>query len=114
MATQVFNRIFYKCSKCRNKGLIASVSVNLTYLILDGFCHCCRRAEATTFDLLEIDRWIRDERDEPNPVRKERAGVSAALPTASALTGFCPVTPEGAVINPQSSPLPTLKTTPPF
>jgi hypothetical protein len=114
MTTQVFDRIFYVCSNCGNKGLIASVSVNLTYLILDGFCHCCRRAEATTFDLLEIDGWIRDKCDAPKPVRKERTGASVPLPMASASTGLCAVTPENVVIKPRPSPLHTLKkTTPP-
>jgi hypothetical protein len=53
------------------------VAVNLTYLILDGFCHCCRRSETATFDLLEIDAWVKAERDGPKLVPKERAGVSA-------------------------------------
>lgn len=80
MAAQLFDRIYFTCTKCGNKGLIASVSVNLTFVILDGFCHVCRRAEAATFDLLEIDRKLKRE-GQTEPCGNSELRFSISIPT---------------------------------
>ncbi len=44
-------------------NLIRSASVNLTYVILEGFCHVCLRLTSMTVDLLKLDEALGSEED---------------------------------------------------
>jgi hypothetical protein len=52
---QSFIQFKFTCPRCDSSGIILSASVNLTYLILEGFCPGCRKGVSRTYDLLLVD-----------------------------------------------------------
>jgi hypothetical protein len=61
---QTFERIRFACKQCHAPSIILSVAINLTYVILEGFCVQCRRGVHTTVDLLKVDQYINREETE--------------------------------------------------
>ena len=55
-----FDEITYHCHACRTRGIIRSVAVNATAVILSGLCPHCGAASSRKFDLVEVDKWLRD------------------------------------------------------
>jgi hypothetical protein len=58
---QQFDRITFACGGCQSPGIIRSVAVNLTMLVLEGECPACKRGSRAAFDLMEIDARLRGE-----------------------------------------------------
>ena len=56
-----FDHIRFHCKKCDLYGVINAIYVSLTVIVLEGQCPACLRRSTTEFDLLRIDRWLRDE-----------------------------------------------------
>ena len=68
-------RITFKCCACGNAGIIGSVALSLTYVVLEGVCIPCCRAFRRTIDLLELDARLKEE--SVQPVRKTATGENA-------------------------------------
>jgi hypothetical protein len=89
MAPQTFERLRFCCKACGTPNLIRSASVNLTYVILEGFCHVCLRLSSMTVDLLRLDEALRA--DDDNHPRDYLILETSAEPPAPArgITGRC-------------------------
>jgi len=78
MSLQAFRRIHFQCPECGGKGLISSAAINLTTVILYGFCTACCLASTKTYDLLEVDRNLNDglQANDDSRLRGERSLVA--------------------------------------
>ena len=89
MQPQTFERVRFCCKACGTPNLIRSTSVNLTYVILEGFCHVCLRLSSVTIDLLRLDAALRSDSCVKSRAYLivETSGEAAA--PAKGITGRC-------------------------
>lgn len=57
---QAFDNVRFICPHCGIPGLIRSVALNATYVVVYGLCVVCLTNCVKTFDLLRIDHWLND------------------------------------------------------
>lgn len=75
---QSFIQFKFRCERCDSSGIVLSACINLTYLILEGFCPGCRKGASRTYDLLLVDRALTQPEMDPDM----KSVVVASLPVS--------------------------------
>ena len=60
LEASAYDRIQFLCPEWRREGFISGVWVSITRILLEGTCVSCQRGSLTSFDLLEVDSWIKE------------------------------------------------------
>jgi hypothetical protein len=59
-----FDLVEYICRNCHDTGIIRSVWLSLTRVCLEGYCPACQIDSVVMFDLLEVDQFLRGNRQD--------------------------------------------------